>query len=331
MAFAALALSPGCATDATSTDGNTSWLKCPRGCDDGYECVRGQCVVAKTMPIAPRDGGGARAPASDGGMVPTSPSNGGTAPTASTAPSAGGIAPTSPSGGGIAPTSPSGGGMVPTSPQDAGSVPSPPRDGGGLSSVPQPPDAAPPDPVQTGTGLANCTSLTDPRGGKGPAISFRNDILPIFGLDCVTSDCHDPQYVRAGLYLGHNCAYDANAKWKCSFPSNPNPDPVQPQPDDEQTVAAVYAGLLAPAQTVTSPTVYRVKPGDPENSFLVLSLANQQNSRGYMCVNQDPSHEVQPPPCGVQMPQNQDSFCTGISQPRFDAIVEWIAQGAPNN
>jgi len=28
----------------------------------------------------------------------------------------------------------------------------------------------------------------------------------------------------------------------------------------------------------------------------VLSLANQQNSRGYACVDQDVSHETNPPP-----------------------------------
>ena len=63
----------------------------------------------------------------------------------------------------------------------------------------------------------------------------------------------------------------------------------------------------------------------------MLSLANQQNSRGYACVDQDVSHETNPPPCGVSMPQNGDMFCTGTEQPKFDAIVAWIAQGARNN
>jgi len=31
------------------------------------------------------------------------------------------------------------------------------------------------------------------------------------------------------------------------------------------------------------------------------------------------------------MPQNGDMFCTGTEQPKFDAIVAWIAQGARNN
>jgi hypothetical protein len=77
--------------------------------------------------------------------------------------------------------------------------------------------------------------------------------------------------------------------------------------------------------------VKRVVPGDPANSFLMLKLADQQNSKGYTCMNTDPSHETNPGPCGVSMPQNQDPYCGGTYRPRFDAIAAWIAQGAPNN
>jgi hypothetical protein len=263
MAVAALALAPCCGGEVgLSTDGNTSWLRCPKqGCGAGYECVRDRCVVATAMPITSRDGG---APA-------------------------------------------------PEQPDPSASV------------------AAATPPVATDSGLAGCTRLSDPLGGVGPTISFRNDILPIFGLSCVTSDCHDPHDAKAGLNLGYKCLYDAAAKWRCTFPAQSNSDPAVAQPDDEGTIAAIYASLLAPAATVASPTVYRVKPGDPENSVLVLKLADQQNSRGYTCVNQDPSHETNPPPCGVSMPQGGDPFCSGADRSRFDAIVAWIAQGAPNN
>jgi hypothetical protein len=263
MAVAALVLAPCCGGEVgLSTDGNTSWLRCPKqGCGEGYECVRDRCVVAKAMPISVRDGGAA----------PLEQPN----PTASVA------------------------------------------------------TATPP--ADMDSGLAGCTRLSDPLGGAGPAISFRDDILPIFGLSCVTSDCHDPHDAKAVLNLGYKCLYDAGAKWRCTFPVQSNPDPGMAQPDDEATIADIYASLLAPAATVATPTVYRVKPGDPENSFLVLKLANQQNSRGYTCFNQDPSHESNPPPCGVSMPQGGDSFCSGTSRARFDAIVAWIAQGAPDN
>jgi len=248
MVVAALALASGCGGEVgLSTDGNTSWLSCPKqGCGDGYRCVRDRCVVAKAMPITTRDAGTST-------------------------------------------------------------------------------------PVSTDAGLAGCTQLMDPLGGAGLAMSFRNDILPIFGLSCVTSDCHAPQDARAGLNLGYKCSYDANAKWKCTFPAESNPDPTVPQADNDATIAAVYANLLAPARTVAGGIVDRVKASDPANSFLVLKLADQQNSRGYACFNQDPSHESNPLPCGVSMPQGTDPLCSGTSRARFDAVVAWIAQGAPNN
>ncbi len=264
MAVGALALAPCCGGEVgLSTDGNTSWLRCPKqGCSEGYECVRDRCVVAKTMPVTTRDAG------SDPSVAPPNP-------------------------------------------------------------MPSVPTVSPR--LGTDSGLAGCTRLSDPLMGTGPAVSFRNDILPIFGLSCVTSDCHNPRDAKAGLNLGYKCLYDANAKWKCTFPADANPDPTVAQRDDEATVAAVYESLLGLSVTITSPRFFRVKPVDPENSFLVLKLADQQNSRGYTCANADPSHETNPPPCGVSMPQGGDPLCSGANRARFDAIVAWIAQGAPNN
>ncbi|HVW30484.1 MAG TPA: hypothetical protein VHC69_34240 [Polyangiaceae bacterium] len=283
--LAALSFAICCGGEVGSTDGNTSWLKCPaNGCGAGKECVEGRCVVAMATRTANADAGNALSLAHPDAS-PTNPPS------------------------------------LPTNPSPPATEPSPPP----------PASTSPTSPVVADAGVASCTQLSDPLGGKGTPVSFRNDVLPIFGLSCVTSDCHSPQDQKAGLNLGHKCGYDANAKWKCTFPSQPNADPTQPQPDDEQTVADVYASLLAPSSTVKSPTVYRVKPGDPENSFLVLSLANQQNSRGYACVDQDPSHETDPLPCGASMPQGSDPFCAGASQPKFATIVAWIAQGAPNN
>jgi hypothetical protein len=167
----------------------------------------------------------------------------------------------------------------------------------------------------------------------GDPISLRQDLLPMFGLSCVVSDCHAPKDHKAGLTLGNKCAYDMNAKWKCTFPPMPDPsgDPSKPAPDDEAMVAQIYKDLLDPAVTVNGGMVKRVAPGDPANSFFLLKLADQQNSKGYMCTNQDPSHESSPPPCGVSMPQNQEKYCTASYRARFNAIAYWIAQGAKNN
>src|SRR5205814_366608 len=132
----------------------------------------------------------------------------------------------------------------------------------------------------------------------------RQDILPIVAFACTLSSCHSPRNSKAGLNLGNRCAFDMNAKWKCTFPSAPQDpnDLTKPAPDDEPTVAAVYASITAPSKTVNGGAVMRVKPADPANSFLVLKLADQQNSRGFACTNQDPSSENPPSPCGTSMP-----------------------------
>lgn len=286
----------------TATCGGDSTLagvclpKCPeKGCGAGRVCKDGLCTLSSRSADASRDAG----------------------------PSAGGSSGTGAEDGGTAGTSNETGGH-PVDPIETGGRTGTTAGSGG----------------RTGTGsggdgnigpLASCDSFDDPAYRNGPPISFRNDLLPLFGLSCVVADCHSPQDRRAGLNLGYKCAYDQNAKWKCTFPTVPDPDLTRPQPEDEQTVADIYASLLAPALTVSGGLVKRVAPGDPANSFLVLSLADKQNSRGYICTNQDASHESNPPPCGVSMPQNQDIYCQGSYQPRFDAIVRWIAQGAKNN
>lgn len=189
----------------------------------------------------------------------------------------------------------------------------------------------------TGTGASgsgsttDCSSIDYSSYGKGDPVSLKDDLLPMFGLSCVTSDCHAPKDKKAGLNLGNKCAFDANAKWKCTFPAMADPDPTKPQPDDDMTVMDIYTSLMGDSETVQSPTVKRVAPGDPGNSFLILKLADQQNSKNYTCDNQDPSHESSPPACGVSMPQNGDLYCQGSSRAKFDAIAEWIAQGAKNN
>jgi len=181
------------------------------------------------------------------------------------------------------------------------------------------------------TGASDCMHIDYSSYGKGAPVSLKDDLLPMFGLSCVTSDCHSPTDHKAGLNLGYKCAFDTNAKWKCTFPMMPDQDPSKPQPDDDKTVMDIYNSLMGDAETVKSPTVKRVAPGDPANSFLMLKLADQQSSKNYTCENQDPSHESNPPACGVSMPQNGDLYCQGSSRAKFDAIAEWIAQGAKNN
>jgi hypothetical protein len=188
-----------------------------------------------------------------------------------------------------------------------------------------------------GAAVKDCTQINyaDYMMPGLPVISLKNDLLPMFGLSCVVSDCHNAAETmpRAGLNLGYKCAYDVAAKWKCTFPTAPTDNKgMDPQPVDDATTAKVYASLLGMSPTVTGPApVARVKPTDPQHSFLMQKLANSQTMQGYTCMNQDASHESMPPDCGVSMPQNQALFCEGSSRPKFDAIATWIAQGALNN
>jgi hypothetical protein len=176
---------------------------------------------------------------------------------------------------------------------------------------------------------SDCAHLDYASYKGGDAVSFKDDVLPIVGFACTASSCHNPDTHKAGLNLGWHCNYKPSVKWTCEFPAVPDPDNQTTKPDDAATIAAVYASLTMPATTVNGGTVMRVAPGDPENSFLVVKLANLQNMKGYMCTNQDPAASSEP--CGTSMPISADPYCQGSTRPRFDALARWIAQGAPNN
>lgn len=185
-----------------------------------------------------------------------------------------------------------------------------------------------------GTSCAT-TNLAAYMPNQSMPISFQNDLLPMFGLSCILSDCHNSaeNAPRAGLQLGHKCDYNATAKWKCVFPTTVT-DPSNlisaSSPDDPATVMAVYQSLMAPSTTVNGGGMVRVKPGDPANSFLMLKLAGTENMHGLMCTNQDPSHGTGAA-CGDPMPLGGTQWCDGSDRPKFDAIAQWIANGAMMN
>jgi hypothetical protein len=180
-----------------------------------------------------------------------------------------------------------------------------------------------------GAAVADCNHIDFTSYASAPAVSFTTDLLPMFGQSCVASDCHNSHDMKAGLDLGNKCDYDANAKWKCTFPATPTDpnDLTKSAPDDPTTKAAMYASLMGASKT--APALMRVKPGDPANSFLMLKLAGQQNMKGLACMNQDTSRDMTP--CGGFMPLTGSMYCEGTTRPRFDAIAAWIAQGALNN
>src|SRR5262249_47193110 len=146
----------------------------------------------------------------------------------------------------------------------------------------------------------------------GDTISFKNDILPIVGFACTASSCHTPDTHKAGLNLGWHCNYDKAVKWTCTFATVPDPMVPTVKPNDAATIADVYASITAAATTVNGGAVKRVVPGDPANSFLMVKLADEQDKKGYMCTNQDPS--ASSGACGVSMPLGADPFCKGSSR-----------------
>jgi hypothetical protein len=162
-------------------------------------------------------------------------------------------------------------------------------------------------------------------------VSFKTDVMAIFGAACVAGGCHGPSDKKAGLYLGVHCDFDAAAKWRCTFPAVSNPDMTQGQQLTQQIVDEVYASVMA--SSMTAPVAKRVVAGQPAQSFLVDKTSGKQNTKGYQCTNQDSSHSAMITPCGDPMPQGTDSLCaSGTTGPaRFDAIVQWIVNGAQNN
>jgi hypothetical protein len=187
-----------------------------------------------------------------------------------------------------------------------------------------------------GAAATGCAGIDYASYSTGPLPSFKTDIMPIFGLSCTASDCHNSKDHKAGLDLGWKCDFVTATK-TCVFPAMVDPNTTSTNPSKPLTQAvldAVYASLMAPATTVIPPSasVPRVIPTNAEHSFIIEKVSDTQNKQGYTCKNQDPSHETNPPECGVVMPLNGEPLCAGTSRVlRFDLLARWIAQGAPNN
>ena len=157
-----------------------------------------------------------------------------------------------------------------------------------------------------------------------PRASFRDDVMPVFGLMCTLSSCHSGETPAAHLYLGVRCQYDPNARLSCKFPDASDPDNTF-QPLTQTVLDSVRAALLS--ASVTAPAVARVVPGKPGASFLVDKIAGTQGDRGYDCTA-PPSAGTSSDPCGMSMPFGSDPLCITGDAARFDAVVTWIAQGA---
>jgi hypothetical protein len=191
----------------------------------------------------------------------------------------------------------------------------------------------------SGAAGPSCANIDYAAYAAMPAVSFKNDVMPILAFSCtVSSACHGVSSHKANLNLGYRCTYDKTVKWTCTYPTTPtyidgsttDIDTTAPQPYDPAIASMVRTGLLAPATTVNGGTVQRVAPMHPESSFIIEKLTDTQNSKGYTCTNQDPAYAPLDS-CGVFMPLNGNKWCESSERPRFDALATWIAQGALDN
>jgi hypothetical protein len=127
--------------------------------------------------------------------------------------------------------------------------------------------------------------------------SFRRDIQPTFATSCALSTaCHGTDRGAA--------------------PQNrPLLGPPSSVPADDAMLGAILADLLRPAEK--APGQARVKPGRPQESFLVHKLDGSQACAGADC----------PGGCGGRMPLVGDP----LPREQIDEIRDWILQGAANN
>lgn len=135
--------------------------------------------------------------------------------------------------------------------------------------------------------------------GTTPAVSFKDDVLPIFQRSCGTStSCHgDPNAPNENRpYLGPNKATTATA-------------------DDITIILGGIVGVSA----FYEPKMSIVAEGDPEHSFLMYKMDAELTCATLECAATKD--------CGVRMPQGNDT----LAQDELDLVRRWIAQGAKNN
>jgi len=127
-------------------------------------------------------------------------------------------------------------------------------------------------------------------------VSFADDVMPIFEDNCASGNCHGSTSTPdADLYLGSSSGNDA------------------------ATIDEVYGELVNVDAYAAYPMV-RVKPGDPENSWLMIKLDGDMS-----CPQAAPNCSGS---CGQRMPRGTGAM--PLPQNELDLIRSWIANGAPS-
>jgi hypothetical protein len=142
--------------------------------------------------------------------------------------------------------------------------------------------------------LIGCAGSGGGGGGGGPpktacttppstSVSFSMDIQPIFNRSCALPSCHVP------------------------------PVPAQGQ---DLSAGVAYSQLVNVAST-EQPKLERVKPGKPQDSYLVRKIEGGPNISGVMMPNGCPAS----PLAGAQC----------LTPDEMAAIGQWVTECAPNN
>jgi len=155
---------------------------------------------------------------------------------------------------------------------------------------------------------ARCVTLFETGFGVdagGKPVSFREDLIPLFGERCTFGGCHDGRETTGQLRLGDPCVYDA-AHGVCT---------LGPDSTSLEVATIVHGNLLSPSNA--APNLKRAEPYRLDESFMLYKLSGCQNAfpERTGCTK-----------CGDPMPPIEP---LRTSEPDvFVLIARWIAQGA---
>jgi hypothetical protein len=90
-----------------------------------------------------------------------------------------------------------------------------------------------------------------------PAVSFKNDVLPVFVQSCTFTSCHGSMTANNGVYLGEHMGATSSA--------------------------TVIANLMKPTQDLV--TMPFITPGNPGESFLMHKMDGDQCTLDMKCTN----------------------------------------------
>jgi hypothetical protein len=133
--------------------------------------------------------------------------------------------------------------------------------------------------------------------------SFKDEILPIFQLNCALSLCHSgkPENIQADLWLG----------------------PKKDEEPSDEDIEFVHRSLID-IESLAVPGIALVRPERPRDSFLMLKLDDCHNHPNLECALDE---DTMGGPCGAVMPV----LVPQLSKDERALVRSWIAQGAKLN